>query len=38
MASMPEYSLRLPAYSIGTDALSNIPRICAPYGKTAIII
>ena len=38
MASMPEYSLRLPAYSIGTDVLSNIPRICAPYGKRAVII
>ena len=38
MASMPEYSLRLPAYSIGTDVLSNIPGICTPYGKSAVII
>ena len=28
----------LPSYSIGSDVYNQIPQICAPYGKTALVI
>ena len=35
--SMPNYSLRLPAWTVGKDALDKIPKII-PAGQTAVVI
>lgn len=35
---MENYSIYLPAYSIGPDVYSKIPEICLPYGRCAVII
>lgn len=35
---MTNYSLTLPAYSIGDRVYEEIDRICAPYGRRAVII
>lgn len=38
MRSMENYSLRLPAWTIGPEALRQVPAICGPTGKQAVII
>lgn len=35
---MSSYSVFLPSYSIGEDAYREIPEICEPYGKKAVVI
>lgn len=35
---MNELSIHLPAYSIGEDVCSRIGAVCAPYGRTAVLI
>lgn len=35
---MNSYSTFFPGYSIGEDAFNEIPAVCAPFGKTAIVI
>ena len=35
---MENYSIYLPAYSIGPDVYSKIPEICLPFGKRAVVI
>lgn len=35
---MTDYSITLPAYSIGEQVYSKIPSVCAPYGAAAVVI
>ncbi|MDD6484103.1 MAG: iron-containing alcohol dehydrogenase family protein [Clostridiales bacterium] len=35
---MTDYSMFMPGYSIGGRVYEKIPQICAPYGKTAVVI
>lgn len=35
---MNNYSLYLPSYSIGERVYEKIPKICLPYGKSAVVI
>ncbi len=35
---MENYSIYLPAYSIGPEVYSKIPEICSPYGRKAVAI
>ena len=35
---MSTYSVFLPSYSIGTDVYKEIPKICEPYGKKAVVV
>ena len=35
---MNNYSVFLPSYSIGDDVYKEIPKICQPYGKTAVVV
>lgn len=35
---MNELSIHLPAYSIGEDVCTRIGAVCAPYGRTAVLI
>ena len=35
---MRNYSITLPAWTVGDDALSALGRVCTPFGKTAVVI
>ena len=35
---MAFYSQALPSYTIGDNAYDDIPRVCEPYGSTAVVI
>lgn len=35
---MDNYSMFLPSYTIGPNAYDKVSEICAPYGKTAVVI
>jgi glycerol dehydrogenase-like iron-containing ADH family enzyme len=35
---MKSYSVFLPSYSIGEDVYKEIPKICEPYGKKAVVV
>ena len=35
---MSTYSVFLPSYSIGNDVYKEIPKICEPYGKKAVVV
>ena len=35
---MENYSITLPAWTVGKEALDKIGEICAPYGKSAVLI
>jgi glycerol dehydrogenase len=35
---MSSYSVFLPSYSIGEDVYKEIPKICEPYGKKAVVV
>lgn len=37
MHSMPDYSLRLPAWTVGENALEKLREIC-PKGQNAVVI
>ena len=36
--AMRNYSITLPAWTVGDDALSSLGRVCTPFGKTAVVI
>lgn len=38
LSIMENYSIHLPAYTIGPDAYARLAAVCGPYGKTAVII
>ncbi|OOM73952.1 iron-containing alcohol dehydrogenase family protein [Clostridium sp. BL-8] len=35
---MSNYSVYLPSYSIGEEVYNEVPKICEPYGKKAVVI
>ena len=35
---MENYSIYLPSYSIGPEVYSKIPKICSPYGRSAVVV
>ena len=38
MKSMENYSITLPSWTVGSEALNALPGICARYGKTAVAV
>ena len=37
-ASMQNYSISLPSYSIGESVLERIGEVCSPWGRRAVLI